>query len=272
MTTAEHFHALHQGPAPLLLPNAWDAASAALLQELGAPAVATSSAALCWSLGWPDGDQLPFDELLGATRRIARVLRVPLTVDAELGYAGEPARVAEQMLRLVDAGAVGINIEDGREPPELLARKIDAILTAVARAGQRLFINARCDVYLKGLAPPEQRVTETLRRAALYREAGADGLFAAGASGPEAIAAICAGTPLPVNLLALAGVPAAAELAALGVRRISSGSGPAEWLWGQLAEPMRGFLTDGSGARFAPGACGWATMNARLGAAAQKLS
>jgi len=261
MNTADRFHALHHGAAPLLLPNAWDAGSAALMQSLGAPAVATSSAALCWAQGFADGDQLPLARLAAATRSCARMLGVPLTVDAELGYASEPARVADNVARLMEAGAVGINIEDGRLAPELLARKIEAIRSAAEHAGVRLFINARCDVYLKGLAAPGQRVAETLRRAALYAAAGADGLFAAGAREPAEIAEICAGTPLPVNLLALPGVPAAAELTALGVRRISSGSGPAEWLYGQLAGLMRGFLADGSGERFAPGAMGWTAMN-----------
>jgi 2-methylisocitrate lyase-like PEP mutase family enzyme len=264
MSLADTFRTLHHQPTPLLLPNAWDAGSAALMQSLGAAAVATSSAALCWAEGYADGDHLPMARLVAATARIARVLRVPLTVDAEVGYSSEPAEVAEHIARLIDAGAVGINIEDGRAKPELLARKIEAIRHASERAGVALFINARCDVYLKGLAPEGERAGEMLRRAALYEAAGADGLFAAGARHPGEIAEICAGTRLPVNLLAMPGVPAAAELAALGVKRISSGSGPAEWLYGQLGTLMQGFLADGSGERFAPGARGWAAMNSLI--------
>lgn len=262
---AHTFHALHHAAEPLHLANAWDAGSAALLQDLGAPAVATSSAALCWSLGYPDGNQMAFDELLGAVRRIARVLRVPLTVDAEMGYAESPAAVADNVARLMDAGAVGINIEDGRAEPELLARKIAAIRAAAERAGVPLFfINARCDVYLKGLVPPEQRVAEMLRRGALYREAGASGLFAGNPREPQEIAAICAGAGLPVNVLATPDMLSGAELARLGVKRISSGSGPAEWLYGQLTGLMQGFLADGDGQRFGAGARSWAALNALL--------
>jgi 2-methylisocitrate lyase-like PEP mutase family enzyme len=198
-------------------------------------------------------------------RRITRVLKVPLSVDAEMGYADTPEAVAENISRLMDVGAVGINLEDGRAEPELLARKIAAVRSAAERAGVALFINARCDVYLKGLVPPPGRVAEALRRGALYREAGASGLFVGHPREPGEIAALCAGAGLPVNVLAVPGVPDGATLAALGVKSISSGSGPAEWLNGQLSRLMQGFLADGSGKRFGAGARSWDDMNALLG-------
>lgn len=264
MSHDQTFHALHHAAQPLHLPNAWDAGTAALMQDLGAPAIATSSAAVCWSLGYADGNQMPFEELLGAVRRIARVLRVPFSVDAEMGYAEAPEAVAANVSQLMDAGAVGINIEDGRAAPEVLARKITAIRAAADRAGVKLFINARCDVYLKGLVPPEQQVEETLKRGALYRGAGASGLFIGNPKRESDIATVCASAGLPVNVLAEAGMAAGSTLARLGVKRISSGSGPAEWVYGQLGPLMQGFLADGAGQRFGPGARSWADLNRLL--------
>lgn len=258
------FRALHRGPAPLLLPNAWDPGSAAMMQSLGASAVATSSAAVAWAQGYGDGDQLPIAQLAATAAAITRKLRVPLTVDFEGGYADDTRLVGENLARLLDAGIAGINIEDGRAAPELLCRKIEAVRGAAARAGIELFINARSDVYLKGLVPPEQRVAEVLARAARYAEAGADGLFAAGARQPEEIAAICAGTPLPVNILALPGVPPAAELALLGVRRLSAGSGIAESVYARIGELTLGFLKTGDGRVLSEQAMAYGELNALM--------
>lgn len=176
MSNAETFHSLHTSGF-LTLPNAWDAGSARVIETLGARAVATSSAAVCWAHGYADGHHLPVDVLITTVREITRVVSIPVTCDFEGGYADDPAQVADNIARVIDAGAVGINIEDGREPPELLARKIAAVREAAAKAGVNLFINARTDVFLKGLAQGEAAVAESLRRGALYREAGADGLF-----------------------------------------------------------------------------------------------
>ena len=262
---AHVFHALHHDAQNILvMPNAWDAGSALLMQSLKPAAIATSSAAVAWSLGYGDGDQLPVDKLLACIEGITRRLQLPLTVDIEGGYADDPQTVGETVAAVIGAGAVGINIEDGRGAPELLARKIAAARSAAERAGVRLFINARTDVYLKGLVPPEQRVAECLSRAALYREAGADGLFAAGARAPAEIAALVAGTPLPVNILALAGVPAAAELQALGVRRVSSGSGIAESVYARIAELSREFLRSGDGAGLSAQALSYGELNGMM--------
>lgn len=261
---AARFRALHQGPDILSLINAWDPGSALLMQSLGASAVATSSAAVAWAQGYGDGDKLPIARLADIVAAIARRLRLPLTVDFEGGYSDDPHVVGENIARLLDAGAVGINIEDGRATPELLCRKIEAVRGAAARAGVALFVNARSDVYLKGLVPPEQRVAELLARATRYAEAGADGLFAAGARLPEEIAAICAGTPLPVNILALPGVPAAAQLASLGVRRVSAGSGIAESAYARVAELTQGFLQTGDGTALGAHALTYSELNALM--------
>nr|WP_316639629.1 isocitrate lyase/phosphoenolpyruvate mutase family protein [uncultured Roseateles sp.] len=264
-TRASAFHALHHADTMLLLANAWDAGSALLMQSLGVPALATSSAAVAWAHGRGDGHQLPVAQLLATVSEITTRLEVPLTVDIEGGYSDDPQTVGDNVAAILGAGAVGINIEDGRDAPELLCRKIEAARGAAERQGLRLFINARCDVYLKGLVAPELRAEETLRRARLYAAAGADGLFAAGARLPQEIAAICAGTTLPVNLLALPGLPLAADLARLGVRRLSAGSGIAEAMYARVAELTRGFLQTGDGSALAAQALSWGELNALMG-------
>lgn len=224
-TTAETFHRLHAGPDLLILPNGWDAGSCRVIETLGAKAVATSSAAVCWSHGYADGHHLPIDLLVQTVAEITRVVSIPVSCDSEGGYADDPATAGENIARIVGAGAVGINIEDGRDTPELHAAKITAVRKAAAREGVALFINARTDVYLKRLAEPEAAVAEVLRRAAIYRDAGADGLFAPGVVIPAEITAIAEGCGLPLNVMARPGLPAGPELQKLGARRISSATG-----------------------------------------------
>jgi len=242
-TTA--FRQLHTRPQPLRLPNAWDAGSARLFESLGAPAIATTSAGVAWALGYPDGYKLPVDVVIGLAENIARVLTVPLSIDIENGYSDNPDVVAETALRLVDAGVVGINIEDGTESPARLAAKIEKIKAATSKRGVDLFVNARTDVFLAGLAESSKRVEETLARAALYRAAGADGLFVPALLQPAQIQAIVAGVELPLNVMAWPGLPSAAELGQLGVRRLSAGSGIAQALWGQAERLARDFLETG---------------------------
>jgi len=124
---ARQFASLHVAGDPLILFNAWDAGSARLIESLGAPAIATTSAGFAWALGYPDGRVLPFDEVVGSVRRIVRVLNVPLSVDIENGYSDDPKVVADHVMQLVDLGIAGINIEDGSDPASLLALKIEAI-------------------------------------------------------------------------------------------------------------------------------------------------
>jgi 2-methylisocitrate lyase-like PEP mutase family enzyme len=139
---ASRFRALHAPGKILVLPNAWDAGSARLIEACGAAAIATTSSGVAWSCGYPDGDAIPPRELVVAVARIVRVLSVPLTVDAEGGYASDPTRVGDTICALVDAGAVGVNLEDGNGSPDLLCAKIDAARKAAVRAGVALFINA----------------------------------------------------------------------------------------------------------------------------------
>ena len=243
-TLATRFHALH-ADGLLRLANAWDGGSARLAQAAGARAIATSSAAVAWAHGWPDGDALPVELLLQTTRAVAGAVDLPVTIDIEGGYSDEPARVGELVTALLAAGAVGINVEDGSKDPALLCAKIAAARAAAAAAGVDLFINARIDTWLRGLAAPGRRVAETLARAARYRAAGANGLFAPGVTDAEEIAGLVAGTDMPVNVLAWTGLPDAGRLQALGVRRLSAGSAISEAMHGHVLAMMREFVATG---------------------------
>lgn len=230
----------------LMLANCWDGGSARIAALAGARALATSSAAVAWAHGYGDGSQLPTALLLETVRDIVRASALPLTVDIEDGYSPDPEVVGRFVAQLLQAGVVGINIEDGSAAPELLARKIAAARAAADAAGVRLYINARCDVYLKGLAEAGERMAETLRRAAIYRQAGASGLFAAGVTDEGEIAALAAGCGMPLNVLARPNLAPPARLAQLGVRRLSAGSAPAEAMLGRLRAYMERFQQTGA--------------------------
>jgi 2-methylisocitrate lyase-like PEP mutase family enzyme len=217
------FRRLHAGPELLLLANAWDAGSARLIESLGAQAIATTSAGVAWSHGYRDGHALPVPLLLATVAEIARVLSIPLSVDVEGGYSADPAAVADTVARVADAGAVGINLEDGTDPPDLLCAKIERAKRATAGRGVDLFVNARTDVYLRGLAGGPAAVEETIARGRRYREAGCDGLFVPGIIEASAIRAVVEAIDRPVNVLAWPGLPSPTELQALGVRRLSAG-------------------------------------------------
>ena len=265
---AAAFRALHAGPSILVLPNAWDAASAALMADAGASAVATSSAAVAWAHGYPDGDALPIDRLLGALAEIARVIPVPLTADIEGGYTDDLGALGRTISGVIDAGAVGINLEDGRRDPELHARKVEAARKAADRSGVKLFINARTDVFLKRLVEGEAALEEALRRAELYRSAGADGVFVPFANDPELIRALAAAIPLPLNIMGWPGVPKAPELQALGVRRLSSATGLFRAAFGPLKRAVEAYLQTGDIAEAAEAGQGLPDLNARFRAVA----
>jgi len=263
--TATIFHRLHEGPEPLLLPNAWDAGSARLMESLGAKAIATTSAGVAWTHGYPDGDVLPVRMLVSTIVAIARAVRAPLTIDVEGGYSDGPAAVEETVARIVEAGAVGINIEDGGASPDLLCLKIERAKRAGQHFGIDLFVNARTDIYLRGLAPEGKRVAEVLSRVKLYRDAGASGLFVPGMRDPAEIRAVAADAGLPLNVMAWPGLPSAAELAQLGVRRLSAGSGVTQALWGKAATLAGDFLKSGKSEPLGEGAMAYADINALFG-------
>jgi 2-methylisocitrate lyase-like PEP mutase family enzyme len=242
---ATKFHRLHEGPTLLVIANAWDAGSARMIESAGAPAAATTSAGVAWSLGYPDGEALPLPLLVSTIAGIVRAIDVPLTVDLEGGYADDPEIVGETVARVIDVGAIGINIEDGSASPDLLCAKIAQAKRAGARLGINLFVNARTDVYLRDLAPKSARVAETLAREERYREAGADGIFVPGLVDPVEIRAIAEGTALPLNVMASRDLPPAAELARLGVRRLSAGSAIAQGVWSRAVALAGAFLAEG---------------------------
>ena len=258
----EEFRRLHEGPSILVLANCWDAGSARLVESLGARALATTSAGLAWSCGHPDGDALPTERLAGAVSAIVRAVALPLSVNVEGGYSSDPNAVGETVAALVDAGVVGIDLEDGREPPEVLAAKIDGVKRAVRRRGADVFINARTDVYLAALVPEAKRVNETLARARLYEAAGADGLFVPKVVAAAEIRAITAGSKLPLNVLAWPKLPAAAELETLGARRLSAGSAIALLALGRAAAGVRAFLREGRSEDLSDLGLSYAEMNA----------
>ena len=240
------FRDLHAPGRLLILPNAWDAGSARLIEDCGAAAIATTSSGVAWARGYPDGNVLPRPVLAAAVAEIARVIRVPLSADVEAGYSDDPPAVAETVTAVIGAGAVGINLEDGAGTPDLLCAKIEAVKAAAAKAGVDLFVNARTDVYLKRLAPPERAVEATIERARRYRAAGCDGIFVPALAEPAAIRAIVAGVaPLPLNVMAYPGLPDAAGLRELGVRRLSAGAAVASAALGRARSRARAFLADG---------------------------
>src|SRR5262245_12276015 len=182
---AEDFRALHRGPI-LVLPNAWDAATARIFEHAGFPAVATTSAGVAGALGYPDGGIVPANEMIEAVARIARAVKVPVTADVEYGYGATPDAVADVVLRVIAAGAVGVNIEDyvpgaaDLEPITLQASKIKIVVKAASLAGVRVVVNARTDVFLREVGDPSRRLAAAVERGNAYRAAGADCVFVPG--------------------------------------------------------------------------------------------
>ncbi|MFB4272072.1 isocitrate lyase/phosphoenolpyruvate mutase family protein [Nonomuraea sp. GTA35] len=216
-----------QTDSVLLLPNAWDAASAAVIAAAGAPAIATTSAGLSWSLGRPDGQALSRADAIDAVARIAAAVDVPVTADIEGGYDDLTATVTG----VVAAGAVGVNLEDSQAPGgplhtiEEQSARIRQARTAATQAGlPGLVLNARTDVILFGLGDLDQAIARTLA----YAEAGADSIFVPGLLDLAALRTLCDASPIPVNAMAMAGGPDVAALAGAGVRRISLGSAVAQ--------------------------------------------
>lgn len=230
MSTDTHtLRSLHLQPnRPLLLANAWDVASARVVEAAGAAAIATTSAGIAWALGHPDGDAVPRDEAVAAIARIVAAVAVPVTADIEGGYAVDVAGVGRTVGAVLDAGAVGINLEDGALSPETAATRIRAARAAAGAGDGSLFINARTDVYLAGLVAPERAVDEVAERAHRYLDAGADGVFVPGVGDLETIARLVEVIDAPLNVMAGPGSPSVAELAAVGVARISLGSAVAQ--------------------------------------------
>ena len=210
------------------MPNAWDAGSARAFAHLGFGSIATTSAGVAWSLGYPDGEQAPLHEVIAAIGRMVRVTSVPVSVDFEAGYGDSPEAVATNVRAVIDAGAAGINLEDGIHHQSLreiddAVRRIAAARQAAREVGVPIVINARVDTWIVGSeATTSERSRETMRRASAYLEAGADCIYPIGLANPGVIARLCAGIQGPVNIGAHAGLPNLAELGRLGVARVST--------------------------------------------------
>jgi 2-methylisocitrate lyase-like PEP mutase family enzyme len=232
MSYYESFARLHEGPAPLLLANCWDVQSAKTMEAAGYSAVGWSSHALSTALGYEDGENLPFDLLLRMTQRVVASINIPFTVDMEGGYSRNIDDILANISRLYEAGAAGINLEDtatgtGREgsgrqllPAREFAKTIEAIAGHLRRHNQKLFLNIRTDGFLLDLPTA---LPETLTRIRLYEAAGANGIFVPCITGANDIQQVVDATALPINVMAIPGLPAVPDLQALGVRRISMG-------------------------------------------------
>jgi 2-methylisocitrate lyase-like PEP mutase family enzyme len=229
---AERFRALHLPGDPVLLPNAWDAASARMLESLGFGAVATTSAGVAFLEGYPDGQEIGRNAMLAGVTRVVRSVRVPVTADMEGGYGPTVADAVATALGVISSGAVGLNFEDATDvrgtllDAERQAERVAAIRKTGDDYGMPLVINARTDTYLESVGEPGERFAETVRRAALYRAAGADCIFVPGVTDAETIGALVRAIDAPVNVLAAATTPPLAELRRLGVARVSLGSAP----------------------------------------------
>jgi 2-methylisocitrate lyase-like PEP mutase family enzyme len=227
------FRQLHHGPKILLLPNVWDVASARIIEEAGYPAVATTSAGIAFSLGYPDGEKIPKEEMFARIARIARAVQLPVSADVEAGYGNRPEDAAATARAVIDAGAVGINLEDGSGNPanplvdlSLQLEKIKAVREAAVKTGVLLVVNARTDVYLRGVgSTDDDRYGLALERVVAFRDAGADCVFVPGLRDPTVIEKLVSEVKCPVNILAQAGYPSIPELEKLGVARVSLGSG-----------------------------------------------
>lgn len=295
---------LHHGPEPLVLINAWDAASAAMVEHCGLPAVATSSAALANALGFADGQHLPWAQMLEAVARICRAVKVPVTADIEAGFAPDIKGLETSITEIIQAGAVGVNLEDampaGADPnirhgsplytvAEQIAR-IQAARRAADKQGVHLVINARTDAYWQQGVDPAEAMRGTLERGKAYLQAGADCIFVPGLRKPEHIKTVIdhlsAGYPRadqspahqsrtndlravhrvsPVNILAGPGVPSIPELAKLGVKRVSYGSGPHRAAMGLLRRMAEEARTSGTYQALTEGAVPYEEMNGLMG-------
>jgi 2-methylisocitrate lyase-like PEP mutase family enzyme len=228
---ADSFRAMHRGPL-LLLPNAWDAMSARQFEAAGFGAIATTSGGLAWDLGYADGEKAPWREVVAAHERIVRAVRVPVTADIEAGYGDTPALVANSISEILRTGVVGFNLEDGTARADMPVRPIEdavarirAAREAANGAGVPAVINARVDLYIKNVGDPASRFDETVRRGRAYLAAGADCIYPFGLADMDVIARLVKALDhAPINVVARAGTPPAAELERIGVARVSIAS------------------------------------------------
>ena len=248
----ETLRRLHHTDAVLLLPNAWDAGSAALFAHCGFGAIATTSGGVAWALGHQDGEQVPLQDVLSVVRRITHTVALPVTVDFESGYGTELAQVADAVRALIATGAVGVNLEDGmpghgpQRSVRESAERIRAARQAAAQAGIPLVINARIDNWMHAVDVPSAPLADALARAAAYRAAGADCLYPIGLGDKATIAAFARAAGMPVNVMAGAGGMDLAELHRIGVARVSTATRFATLALGAMRQVAQQILLSGS--------------------------
>jgi 2-methylisocitrate lyase-like PEP mutase family enzyme len=235
----EAFAAMHVPGNPLVLYNIWDAGSAVAVAKAGAKAIATGSWGVAGAHGIGDGEKLPLDTAITTLKEIVAVTDLPVSIDLEAGYGADPAGVGASVKRAVDAGAVGINLEDKDPVTRTLFSTADASARIKAAAATGMFVNARADLFI--LTPPAEhdaaKVDELVERAKAYADAGARSLFAPFLLDAALIERLCKASPIPVNILTGPNCPDHKTLASLGVARISHGHGPwaaaMDWLEGE---------------------------------------
>ena len=244
---------MHHGPKLLLLPNAWDVASARIFEESGFGAIATTSAGVAFSLGYPDGQKISKEEMFARIGRIARAVKVPVPADVESGYGNRPEDAGQTAREVIAAGAVGMNLEDashGSGAPlvdlSLQLEKIQAVKEAAMKARALFVLNARTDVYLLAVGPPEKRYAEALKRLAAFRDAGAECVFIPGVGDAATISNFVRDLQCPVNILGGPGSLSIPELEKLGVARVSLGSGPMRATLGLLQRMSTELQTTGT--------------------------
>ncbi len=268
---AIQFRQLHRGPAMLILPNAWDVASARIFEDAGFPAIATTSAGIAYSLGYPDGQRIPREEMMARIGRIARAVHVPVTADVEAGFGPSVEDAARTTRELILAGVVGMNLEDGSGDParpligfQLAVEKIKAARQAAVDMQAQIVINARTDVYLLPGGNPDADYSEAVRRLVAFRDAGADCVFAPGLKDAETIGRLAKAVECPLNILVGVGTPSIPELHELGVARVSVGSGAMRATLGLLRRVAEELKTSGTYSAM-EGAVPYANVNKLLG-------
>jgi 2-methylisocitrate lyase-like PEP mutase family enzyme len=269
---AEQFRKLHLGPRILALPNAWDVASARILEEAGHPAIATTSAGVAFSLGYSDGQRVSRDQMLEVVGRIAHAVRVPVTADMESGYGTTVKDMMETARAVIAAGAIGMNLEDVTGDDEsshvevsLQQEKIRAIREASSSLGVPLVLNARTDVYLMPIGEAATRFERTVERLRAYRQAGADCVFAPGVSERDTIAELVKAIAAPLNILVSTNCPSLAELEKMGVARVTAGSAAMRATLGLVRRIGKDWMEKGTYNSLLDGAVPFAELNQMMG-------
>ncbi len=250
---AEALRRAHRTPPLLLLPNAWDPMSARQFEAAGFGAIATTSGGVAWALGFADGEKAPWPEVVAATARIVRSVRVPVTADIEAGYGETPGAVGARIAEILQTGVAGFNLEDGTPRADMPVRPIEDAVARIRAAreacvvvGVPAVINARVDLYLKNVGDPVSRFDETVRRAKAYLAAGADCIYPFALGDMDIIARLVTALDrAPVNIVARAGTPPVAELERIGVARVSIAAGATLAVMSLIKQIGEGLHTSG---------------------------